>query len=73
MPSAMITLLSDGPSAATSEIASNMSGKAIMASIRRETTLSAPRKKPATRPSTMPSTLESTTTMKPTVSDRRPP
>ena len=73
MPSAITTLVSDGPSAATSEMASRMSGKAIMASITRETILSAERKKPATRPSAMPSTLDSTTTEKPTVSDSRPP
>ncbi|MNW19609.1 hypothetical protein D3C71_2196710 [compost metagenome] len=73
MPRAITTLISDGPSAATSEIASRMSGKAIMASIRRDTNLSADRKKPAMRPSAMPSTLDTITTEKPTISDRRPP
>ncbi|KAG0735306.1 hypothetical protein G6F24_018747 [Rhizopus arrhizus] len=73
MPSALTTLIHDGPSAATSEMASKMSGNAILASIRRETNLSAERKKPATRPSAMPSTLDTITTEKPTISDSRPP
>src|SRR5690606_38867460 len=56
-----------------SAIASRISGKAIIASISRDTTLSAPRKNPATRPRAMPSTPDSSTTRKPTSSDSRPP
>ena len=68
MPNAITTLVSDGPSAATSEMASRMSGKAIMASITRETILSAERKKPATRPARCPARWTAPPP-KPTVSD----
>ena len=46
MPSAMMTVASDGPSAATSAMASRISGKAIIASMMRAIGASRLRKKP---------------------------
>jgi hypothetical protein len=65
-------LASEGPSAATSEMASRISGNAIIASITRATGVSRRLKKPATSPSVTPSSEDTITTAKPTSSDTRP-
>ena len=66
-----MTVVSDGPSAATSAIANRISGKAIIASIRRAIGASSFWKNPARRPRVTPISDASTTTAKPTSSDSR--
>jgi len=72
MDSAITTLIIEPPRIETSAIASKMSGKAIMASIRRDIGASRRRKNPAIRPIAIPIIEASAATPKPIVSDIRP-
>ena len=67
-----MTVDREGPSAATSAMASRMSGNDIIASSRREIGASRLRKKPAATPRMTPSTVEMTTTPRLTSSEIRP-